>query len=1122
MHKITILLVLFFALIGFSPVALAKEQKQITIVNPIRGEDFWNYSYPILETPKKQYELITSKNIEATWLVRFDALKNTEVQNFLRSLNPKQEVGLFLEVTPALTTDAGVTYNQSPNWHYSKSVLVIGYSPQDRIKLIDTAMARFKDVLGTYPKSVGAWWIDAYSLQYMKDKYQIEVNMDVADQFSTDGYQVWGQYWSSPFYPSKRNALMPASSEDQKIGIVTIQWAIRDPFNGYGNGVFESTYSVQANDYMLHDLEIDYFKRLVTPYPQVVVGLENDFDWGKYGEEYSRQIEYVSSLQPAASVVTMEHFGKNYRSTYPDLSTNLTISTVDPLGSDGRVVWYQNQRYRVGWFYNQEGVVIRDLRLFNDGVEEACFSKACDSLLLGFSANQAIDEVNYGTKWVIDEGTISDFNLEEKPEGLIIKYKNGAGVNRTITFLANDIKVDDTVKTISSAILEAVESSQNASQIINQDEKEFISRVEWSKVLPGLLIDAIKFAGFVFLFLVLPGFVLSRRLLLAVPVGVAVFTLLAFILSWLKVDWLLWLLPVISLAAGFYLKTIPQKPQIERIDLLAWLLIITGSVTWILTQIKNGLLFNYGYGYWGPNGHDGIWHLQLINALTKNVPPDNFIFAGQKLENYHYFFDLLLAKAVNLLAIDAQNLLFRFFPFLIALSLGAVIYRLTILLANNLSFSPLKAKIAAMMALFLVYFGGSFGWIVSFFRDRSFGGETTFWAQQSISTLLNPPFAISLLLLFAGVFIYYSADFSQRKAVLQKGLLLILLWGTLIEFKAYAGVLILAALGLVSLYNLVQRRLWFLIMSIPVAMLSMLVFLPNNSGSGNLIVFSPLWLVRTMVEFEDRLGWMRLLMTMQSGVWLKEWGAYLVGIIIFVLGNLGWRFVSFFNYRIYQKFGLLSLMSLFGLVLPLLFLQKGTNWNIVQFFYYSLMIQAVFAGLVLAHFSNRLPKIFAGLLVIALVLLTIPTTLNTLSQYLPKRPPAKLSTLEIEALIQLKSLPEGIVLSPIYEEKLNKQFAAPKPLFAYTSTAYVSAFSGKPSFVADSINLEILDIDEKARINTTREILRGTNNSHKLLRDNNIAYLYLPKLTGIRIDEGKVGVEKIFENDEVGIYKVKE
>src|SRR6185369_7767388 len=112
------------------------------------------------------------------------------------------------------------------------------------------------------------------------------------------------------------------SGEDQKIGVVTIQWAARDPFNAYGNGVLDSTYSVQANDYAnpkYHNLDINYFNKLLgiyldNPYAtfgQVTVGLENDFSWDQYGREYLSQLDSVAKRRiQGTAVLTMSNFAK--------------------------------------------------------------------------------------------------------------------------------------------------------------------------------------------------------------------------------------------------------------------------------------------------------------------------------------------------------------------------------------------------------------------------------------------------------------------------------------------------------------------------------------------------------------------------------------------------------------------------------------------------------------------------------------------------------------------------------------------------------------------------------------------------------------------------------------------
>lgn len=1080
------------------------DKKYINIVNPIRGKDFWSNNFGILDTPKAQYKIISDKKIPSTWLVRYDALSDKDTVNFLKSFDKNQEIGIFFEVTPTLTRDSKVKYNQSPNWHFAKSVLLIGYSPDDRKKMIDQAFKKFEETLNLKPTSVGAWWIDGGSLAYLRDQYGIEANLDVSDQFSTDQYQVWGQYWSSPFYPSKFNALMPAANEEQKVGVVTIQWAPRDPFNGYGNGVFESTFSLQANDYLLHDLGVDYFEKLVGIYPQITVGLENDFDFKKFGSEYQKQIEALSKTK-GISFQTMTSFAKDYQKLFPDISPELLISAMDPLGTGNKVVWFQNKNYRVGWFYGPYGSVIRDLRPLNGSSEENCLKVSCNSLNLAFTSTSSIDDVNFSTKWVIDEGDISDFSILKKGEIVEFSYKNQGGGLRKIKLLPNDIQVDEKIYPISVAILNTVSHNNQDINRPPQIEVKFNWLENLKNIVPGFL----KFLGFVVLFFFIPGYLISRRLVLSIPVGISLFVLAAFILGYLKLGILIWVLPAVSFL--LLIKDNPPDPSIPKINSQNLPLMVAvglGSLTWMLTQVKNGLLYNFGYGFWGPNGHDAIWHVSLINQLKENILPQNPIFASEALVNYHYFYDLLLAKTSQLVGINAQDLLFRFYPLLISLLVGFLVYKVAVKISNN--------HLSGLFATFFVYFGGSFGWIVSYFRDRNFGGETMFWAQQAISTLLNPPFAISIVLLLSGFLIYeHIKEHGLNKWSL---ISLVLVWGSLIEFKAYGGVLLLAALGLVALESLIfKRKVQDLLVFILCLVVSLLVFLPNNIGGPTLFVLSPLWFVQTMILFPDRLGWYRLNLAQESGVLYKVIAANGIGLLVFLFGNFGTRFFGLLS--IFKQRVLFYIFAL-GLIIPLLFIQKGTNWNSIQFFYYSLVILAIFSGIFFGKFLLRVNQPIKIIITLLIIGLTIPTTLDTLKHYLPERPPAKLSTFEIEGLEFLKKQPNGTVMVLPFDPKLKDKYSEPVPLAAYTSTSYVSAFSGKEVFIEDLINLEILGVDYKGRLNLQRDFSRIPENSKKILKENNISYIYTVKSQNFQEMEEKMGIKNIFENDEVKIFKV--
>lgn len=1131
--KLSLVLLVFSFYFGLVSIASAAETKQVTIVNPIRGNDFWTHPFSVLETSKKQYELISRNNLSSTWLVRYDGLKNAEIVAFLKQLNTKQEVGIFMEVTPSLTSDAGVKYNQSPSWHFAKSVLLTGYSPDDRKKLIDAVFNRYRQVFEKYPKSVGAWWIDADSLNYMREKYKVEINMDVADQYSTDGYQVWGQYFSLPFYPSKSNALMPAQSVDRKIGLVTIQWAIRDPFNAYGNGVGDSTYSVQANDYVLHKLGINYFEKLLNIFPQITVGMENDFSWSDYGREYQRQIELLSRKQGngVLQVKTMMEYASYYKQKNPDVSPSVLIAVDDPLGGEGKVVWYQTPKYRVGWFYNHTGSVIRDLREYNDSADEPCLKSSCSNLNLAVTTSKPIDEVTFGNKWQIDVGKITDINVSQSGNQVEINYNNQAGTKRSIRFFPNDIEVNGKIKTISGAIIDLnTEFEKLKTQAGPVGNEKIFLRENWSK----LFINILKFIILTFFFFYLPGVMIVRNHLLSIPVGWALFSLLAFALGYLKFDYLIWGLPVISflvmLKTGFVGIKV-QRPNFKDVPLL--IILLAGSYTWLMTNIKSGILYSFGLGFWGPNGHDAIWHLSLISELERNFPPQNPVFAGVGLNNYHYFFDLLIARSSLLFSIDNLDLIFRLFPFVFAILSGLIMYAVVLKICKRIfNYSDGSSRIGAISATFLLYFGGSFGWIISYFRDGSIGGESMFWAQQGISTLLNPPYAISLILFLTGfyVFVDYIEKFPRvglvqiiSLAFWKRNLYVLItlgvVWGTLVEFKAYGGVLVLVSIAILFLVELVRMNFRLLPIILICGLVSALVFLPNNNGSNSLFEYRPLWLVQTMIQFEDRLSWQRLNLAIESGVIYKVILGNLIAVAIFVLGNLGTRIIGLFGIRQFKGLLIIDLMALLGLVLSLLFVQIGNSWNIVQFFYYTIFVLNIFAGINMAFFWQKMGSRFV-VVSIMLILFTLPTSLDTVyHQYIPSRPPARLPVGEIEALNFLKIQPPGVVMTLPFDETFRSKAAEPLPLWAYTSTGYVSAFSGHPTFMEDTINLDILGVDYKGRLNLQRD-LRIRERTKDILKQNNIAYLYIIKSGNFEADEGKMGIRKIFENEDAVIYKV--
>ncbi len=527
------------------------------------------------------------------------------------------------------------------------------------------------------------------------------------------------------------------------------------------------------------------------------------------------------------------------------------------------------------------------------------------------------------------------------------------------------------------------------------------------------------------------------------------------------------------------------------------LLIIIGTVTWSVTTVKSGLLYPFGLGFWGPQGHDGIWHLSLIGSLSRGslaMP----LFAGAAIKNYHIGFDLLLALLHRLTFIPVSSLYFQILPPLLALFAGLFVYRLI--------HAWTKSEVSALWAVFFTYFGGSLGWLVSWIRTGTWGGESLFWSQQSISTLINPPLALSFCLLLLGLWLL------TQKRLLWAGLV----FGLVPFVKIYGGLLGLAGLFFAAFK---VKSYWkpFILASV----ISALLFVPFNLHAAGLVIWHPLWFLDNLMN-PDHLDWPRYLSalaTYSSGhIWFKAIPAYFVAFLIFLVGNLSLRLLGLFHIKTPASWSwwevFLWAAAIAGIVPPLLFLQQGTSWNTIQFFYYTQFFLGLLAGVALGRLR---PKFLLSLAVVAF---TIPTTIGTLPNYLPARPPAKLSPAELSALDFLSRQPSGIVLTAPFDPAAAAAAEPfpPRPLYLYESTSYVSAFSHQPVFMEDQVNLNITGYDWQTR--RAQALAFFASPDRQFLTANHIRYIYLVGHQRQPLPNHISSLTRIFSDSEADIYRV--
>lgn len=532
-------------------------------------------------------------------------------------------------------------------------------------------------------------------------------------------------------------------------------------------------------------------------------------------------------------------------------------------------------------------------------------------------------------------------------------------------------------------------------------------------------------------------------------------------------------------------------------------LIILGSSLWSITMIKSGWLYTFGLGFWGANGHDGIWHIALANSLSK-LSFDNPVFSGQLLQNYHLGFDIFLALFHKFTFVPISILYFQVLPPITAILIGLLVYIFVNLWTGS--------KKSALLSTIFVYFGGSAGWLLS-------KGESTFWAQQSISTLINPPYSFSLVLILIGLI-----------ALLKKKIVLsILFFGILIQIKAYAAVLVLAGLFIAAIYEwILNRKTTVLKVFLGSFLINFVLFNQTKIDGFSIFSWQPFWFLETMMSYSDRLGWDRFYSAMTTykmgNIWFKEIGAYLVALLIFIVGNFWTRLV--FLKDIFKKIDAFKILFLIiislGTLIPLFFVQNGTPWNTIQFIYYSIFFSGILAGISLSEM--KVDSQYHNWLIFVVIMFTIPTTVISLKDiYIPSRPPAKISVEEYQALNFLRGEPDGIVLNYPFD-KYKAQEAEnnpPRPLYLYESTSYISAYTNKQSYLEDEVNLNIMGYDWQKRKEELIDWykLSDPNLANQFLIDNNIKYIYWLKPQRHILGETDLSLLQIFENKEVIIYK---
>lgn len=444
--------------------------------------------------------------------------------------------------------------------------------------------------------------------------------------------------------------------------------------------------------------------------------------------------------------------------------------------------------------------------------------------------------------------------------------------------------------------------------------------------------------------------------------------------------------------------------------------------------------------------HDSVWHLALARNLLEQIPPNHPAYPQMILNNYHYFYDVLVAGLSKFSFASISLVYFQFMPIV----LGLLLLGSAFVLAKKIG-----SKTTGYWMVFLTLFAGSFAYLIPIFNPGQMWHESSFWVSQTFVMIVNPQVIFTLAVTLCVLFLLISQNINFWK----KHLVLILLIASSIGFKSYAFVILSAVYAFSLLYELIlQRDLRNLFVGTAYIFFALpYVYIITGFKTGSFF-YKPLWFIDSMVEISDRLNYLEWKFKEDhyraKGNWPRVLEIKLKEIFVFYFGNLGIRSIGFLAvvlqftknklFKENRAIFLIVVGFIFSSVFPLLFLQRGIVWNSIQFWYYALIFANLLAAMVLAKITPTHNYASKFMLVLIIAALSLPTTLQTAYHKF-----TKVESISVDKISSLDNLSkEDLVL------------ICPDDTILF-NTSIVRAYSDAQVYFANPIQLTLLGMDEQ-------------------------------------------------------------
>lgn len=370
-------------------------RKVINIVNFVRGVEPRNPTQDLVKPVVEEIRLNKQHHLPNTFLLQYDAMLRPDFQDlFHREKDDQMELGVWIEIVRPLVEAVGIEWRGRPgydwDWYVNPGFLM-AYTQQQREQLIDELMRKFKELFGEYPRSVGSWLLDSYSMDYMSRKYAIDAFAICREQFAIDAYTLWGGYFNQGYYPSKVNMLCPASTAEMQISTPVFRMLGPDPIYGYDEKaeLYPQTHpscnTLEPAWFTGHDPQavnwmLDcHFHQECLNFAYAQLGQENSFGWDSIQKGLPMQLSLVAQMAAAGEVVVEQlgDTGRWFRRTFASTPATSLIAASDREKNGLQTVWYDCKHYRASLLLQNGRLGFRDIHLFDEHYAERYYETPC-------------------------------------------------------------------------------------------------------------------------------------------------------------------------------------------------------------------------------------------------------------------------------------------------------------------------------------------------------------------------------------------------------------------------------------------------------------------------------------------------------------------------------------------------------------------------------------------------------------------------------------------------------------------------------------------------------------------------------------------------------------------------